>query len=109
MDDDGLLEDEQDLEEDDHPVVKKPGQMKLKSGPDWALEEEADRWLAEARRELNDPEDRDYFTKDQLNLRSSREITNSSGVCDEALVRGLFKRSYNPNFGQRPKKVRKEE
>lgn len=77
--------------------------MRLKNGVDFALEEEADRLLAENRKSISViSEKRDYLTKDQLQLRAQREITNQTGVCDESIVRGLFRKAYNPNFGKRP-------
>lgn len=77
--------------------------MRLKSGVDFALEEEADRLLAESRKGVTAlSEKRDYLTKDQLQLRAQREITNRTGVCDESIIRGSFRKAYNPQFGQRP-------
>lgn len=81
--------------------------MRLRSGVDYIVEEEADRLLAEGRRGITAlSEKRDYLTADQLRLRASREIANSTGVCDESLVSGIFRRCYNPMFGKRPGKHR---
>lgn len=80
-----------------------PRPLRLRSGTDYALEEQADALLAESRRGVTALSDkRDYLTHDQLRLRLSREVYNTTGVSDESLAHGLFNRCYNPDFGQRP-------
>jgi hypothetical protein len=78
--------------------------LRLKNGEDHVIEEEAAAWLARGREGVTRLEDkRDYLTRDQLQLRAQREILNSTGFCDESLMSGLFRRTYNPNYGARPK------
>ena len=78
--------------------------LNLKSGVDFSLEEEADQWLARSREGITAlSEKRDFLTRDQLQLRASREVLNQNGFPDESLMSGLFRRSYNPNFGHRPR------
>lgn len=74
--------------------------MQLKSGTDYALEQQADEFLAQHR---GDGEV-DYLSADQLELRAKREISNSLGVADASLVAGLYRRAYNPLAGTRPGK-----
>lgn len=80
-----------------------PRLLSLKSGVDYSLEEEADRWLAKSREGVTAlSEKRDYLTRDQLALRASREVLNQNGFSDEALMSGMFRRCFNPLFGHRP-------
>lgn len=77
--------------------------LSLKIGEDRLLEEMAAAILAKGREGITALCDkRDYLTADQLALRASREVSNSTGFSDESLMRGLFKRSFNPQFGKRP-------
>lgn len=79
--------------------------LRLKSGEDYKLEEQAAALLAQGRIGITALCDkRDYLTRDQLDLRAQKEVLNSHGVAEEALYPGLFRRSYNPLFGQRPKR-----
>lgn len=95
----------------DSPGYLEPPQvLSMRSGPNHKVEEEADRWLAKSREGVTAlSEKRDYLTHDQLMLRSSREILNINGVPDANLVSGLFRRSYNPLAGHRPKKSQTDE
>ena len=81
-----------------------PRILPLRSGVDYSVEDEADRWLADARR-AGDGDDC-YLSKDQMNLRRAREVYNHHGQSDAALVAGLFRRCFNPQFGQRPGRSR---
>lgn len=81
-----------------------PRYLSTKSGTNYKLEEEADKLLATSREGVTALSDkRDYLTNDQLALRASKEILNSQGVPDASLVSGLFRRTYNPLSGQRPR------
>jgi hypothetical protein len=87
-----------------------PKPMRLRSGEDHSLEEEAAAWLAKSREGVTALCDkRDYLTRDQLMLRWSKEITNSTGVVEESLSPGLFRRVYNPLAGHRPRRANSEE
>lgn len=88
----------------------KPRPLRLKSGEDHALEEVAAAWLAKSREGVTALCDkRDYLTKDQLQLRWQKEVLNSQGVAEESLSPGLFRRTYNPLAGQRPRRFNSEE
>lgn len=87
-----------------------PSPLRLKSGEDRSLEEEAARYLAKSREGVTALSDkRDYLTHDQWVLRSQREIPNGRGVADESLYTGLFRRAYNPLAGQRPRSPKTDE
>jgi hypothetical protein len=91
----------------DYNYLQPPSPMRLQPGVNFALEEEADKWLAIAREGVTALGDkRDYLTRDQLQLRASREVLNHNGVSDEALFSGIFRRSHNPLLGHRPSKRR---
>ena len=78
--------------------------LSLKTGVDFTVEEEADRWLARSREGVTAlSEKRDFLTRDQLQLRASREVLNQNGFPDESLMSGFFRRAYNPYFGHRPR------
>lgn len=80
-----------------------PQVLRLKSGEDRALEMQAAAWLAKGREGVTALSDkRDWLSHDQLMLRYQREVSNSHGFCDESLIRGMFKRTFNPTFGHRP-------
>lgn len=80
-----------------------PQVLNLKSGEDSSLEDEAAAWLAKGRQGVTAlSEKRDYLTVDQLQLRYRREVSNHTGVCDESLMSGMFRRTYNPLAGSRP-------
>ncbi len=81
---------------------EKKKKMSLRNGVDWKLEEDADRLLADGRR--NDPVSKtDYLSKEQLALRRSKEVLNGNGVPDASLFSGMYRRCFNPLFGQRSK------
>jgi hypothetical protein len=83
---------------------KKPSKskiMSLRSGIDYRLEEEAEKWLAKGRAEGDRG---DYLSQDQLDLRQKREISNQLGVADASLVAGIYRRAHNPQMGHRPGK-----
>lgn len=77
--------------------------MRLKNGVDFSIEQQADRWLAKGREGVTALCDkRDYLTKDQLQLRYSKEVFNINGIPDEALFRGVSGRVHNPLAHSRP-------
>jgi hypothetical protein len=77
--------------------------MRVRPGVNFALEEEADKWLATAREGVTALSDKhDYLTRDQLKLRADREVLNHNGVSDEALFSGIFRRAHNPLKNTRP-------
>lgn len=73
----------------------------LRSGDGNAVEEETEKYLAAARRK-NPKESTEYLSRDQLLLRRLKEVYNVNGIPDAHLMSGLYKRSYNPLFGNRP-------
>lgn len=79
---------------------------KLYCGIAPSLEEEANRWLAEARKGVTNHSDKqDYLSEEQLQMRYSREVYNENGFPDRAIVSGLYRRVYNPFIGKRPSKL----
>jgi hypothetical protein len=85
--------------------------MSLRSGDKNQTEEDAERLLAASRREqvaMCDPDDV-YLSREQMILRRSREVFNMHGVPDASLVRGIYRRTYNPLFGQRPSGAHKSD
>jgi hypothetical protein len=79
--------------------------LHLKSGTDYAVEENADKLLAATRKGVTAlREKRDWLSRDQLQLVASKEVLNANGFSDEALMSGLFRRAYNPLAGHRPTK-----
>lgn len=94
-----MIEDTDEDESDDGPQM-----MSLKSGIDYRLEEDADRWLAESRRGVTSMSAKtDYLSKEQLALRQSKEVLNHHGMADSSLFSGMYRRAFNPLSGQRPK------
>jgi hypothetical protein len=90
-----------DSDDEDRTV---PRTLSLRSGVDYHLEEDADRWLAESRRGVTSMSAKtDYLSKEQLALRQSKEVMNHHGVSDSALFSGMYRRAFNPQAGQRPK------
>lgn len=78
----------------------------MKIGTDYALEEAANALLREGRRGVTAlSAKRDYLTDEQLALRQSREVLNITGVADESLYSGLYRRAFNPLAGKRPKRL----
>jgi hypothetical protein len=63
----------------------------------YKLEERADELLAANRDGTNE-----ILSQDQLDLRARREISNSLGVADASLVKGMYRRVHNPLTGSRP-------
>lgn len=83
----------------------------LRSGDKNPIEEDAEKLLAAGRRKAlaADPESvekNDYLSREQLTLRRNKEVYSTTGAPDASLVRGLYKRSYNPEFGNRPGRAR---
>mgnify|MGYP003432358083 CR=1 FL=1 len=77
--------------------------LNLRSGEDFSVEEEANRWLARSREVITRLcVKRDGLSYAQLQLRRSREVFNRNGIADEELMSGLFRRAYNPMSNSRP-------
>lgn len=74
-------------------------------GVDWELEEEADRILADYRRENPIISQEEYLvlSKGQMDRRSQKEILNKQSYPEAHLYSGLYRRAYNPHFGKRPR------
>lgn len=84
--------------------IEPPKPLRLKSGTDFQLEDDADKLLAEGRRGLTSIQDKtDYLSREQLALRRSKETYNMHGVPDASLYSGMYRRSFNPLAGRRPK------
>jgi hypothetical protein len=91
-------------DDEDTPERMIPRPLSMRMGTDYKLEEEADRWLAESRRGVTSMSAKtDYLSKEQLALRQSKEVMNHHGVSDSALFSGMYRRAFNPHYGQRPK------
>lgn len=96
------------MDSDSHSQSEKYDGRKLlskTSGTDWELEEEADRILADYRREHPIISEEEYLvlSKGQMDRRSQKEILNKHSYPEAHLYSGLYKRVYNPNFGKRPR------
>lgn len=77
--------------------------IRLRSGDDYKCEEAAAVILAKSREGITAlSEKRDFLTADQLKLRYQKEVPNQNGFSDESLMSGMFRREYNPLFGNRP-------
>lgn len=74
-------------------------------GTYWELEEEADRILADYRREHPIISEEEYLvlSKGQMDRRSQKEILNKQAYPEAHLYSGLYRRAYNPQFGKRPR------
>ena len=74
-------------------------------GTSWELEEEADRLLANYRREHPIISEEEYLvlSKGQMDRRSQKEILNKQSHPEAYLYSGLYRRAYNPNIGKRPR------
>lgn len=74
-------------------------------GTDWDLEEEADRILADYRREHPIISEEEYLvlSKGQMDRRAQKEILNKQSFPEAHLYSGLYRRAYNPNIGKRPR------
>lgn len=87
----------------DSNYLDPPATLRLRSGEAYDIEEAADLLLAQGRKGVTALRDkRDYLTTDQLKNRAQKEVLNHTGICDESLMSGLFRRSYNPLAGSRP-------
>lgn len=94
------------LDEPTHlDVVDLPSTTRVyvRDGVDYGLEERADQFLASGRRENRDSDPRDWLTREQLALRRAKETYSPNGMPDSRLVRGIYRRAFNPLAGQRPK------
>lgn len=89
-------------------TIADPSILPLRNGVDYSVEDDTEKLLATDRRELRGQGvDVDYLTTDQLLLRRLRELTGPYGTPDPALSKGgMYRRTFNPNFGQRPVKLR---
>lgn len=72
-------------------------------GVDPYLEEQADRILAEDRKNqaAEGNSENDYLTEGQIESRRQREVYNKNGFPEGQLYNGLFRRAYNPMIGKR--------
>jgi hypothetical protein len=87
----------------DGEYLEPPAVLRLISGKNESIEDEANRLLARSREGITAlSEKRDFLSPDQLALRSAREVGNRNGFADESLKVGMFRRAFNPLFGQRP-------
>jgi hypothetical protein len=75
--------------------------LPLRSGDKNAIEEDTNKLIADDRR-ANPHTETDILSGEQYMLRRSREVFNINGVPDASLVSGLYRRAYNPQYGQRP-------
>ena len=83
-------------------IVKPPAPLSLRSGENHAIEQDAEKTLANGRRNQATPDKTDYLSKEQMILRQSKEVFNEKGMPDAHLMRGLYKRSFNLLAGKRP-------
>lgn len=87
-----------------------PTLLNLRSGEDHAVEDDAEKRLADGRRaSLISDTDTDlthYLSREQVILRQSKEVLNVHGVPDGRLMRGLYRRVHNPEAGGRPNGMR---
>lgn len=100
---DQQIEEERQLEaqrlaESAAPVNSRP--LPLRTGDKNAVEEDANKLIADDRR-ANPGAETDILSGEQYMLRRSREVYNLNGVPDASLVSGLYRRAYNPLYGQR--------
>jgi hypothetical protein len=79
----------------------KSSPLVLRSGDQNSIEEEAGKILARDRRQFGVG---DYLSEEQMTLRLRKEVYSTNGMPDSSLVSGLYKRCYNPEFGNRPNK-----
>lgn len=70
------------------------------------LDDEASGILAADRRGGAGEASSHYLSREQYVLRRGKEVFNQTGTPDSSIVRGIYKRSYNPEFGHRPGKGR---
>lgn len=77
--------------------------MRLRSGDDLAVEEQANEMLVSSRRKEGKFADRrEWLTTEQIMLRQHKEVYNQNGFPDVSLVSGMYRRVHNPNAGNRP-------
>ncbi len=82
-------------------VESKP--LRLRSGEDLSIEEQANEILVNSRRrEGKNADRREWLTTEQILLRQHKEVYNQNGFPDAALVSGMYKRTHNPLHGNRP-------
>ena len=82
---------------------KEPRPMRLRSGEDLLVEEQANEILVNNRRQEGKNADRrEWLTAEQILLRQHKEVYNQNGFPDASLVSGIYKRAHNPNAGNRP-------
>lgn len=75
----------------------------VRMGTDYELEAQANEILRKSREGVTKlSEKKDYLTEEQLNLRQEREVPNGHGFPEAHIIRGLYRREYNPLFGKRP-------
>jgi hypothetical protein len=87
-----------------------PRPMRLRSGEDHLAEEQANEILVNSRRQEGKNADRrEWLTTEQILLRQHKEVYNQNGFPDSSLVSGMYKRTHNPNAGNRPGKNGKSE
>lgn len=88
-----------------------PGRsMRLRSGEDMSIEEQANEMLVNSRRREGKFADRrEWLTTEQIMLRQHKEVYNQNGFPDVSLVSGMYRRAHNPNAGNRPGKHKSEE
>lgn len=85
------------------PLRLRTGGDSYSPGPKNQHEEASERILADGRRGVKSmAEKTDYLTNEQYRLRWGKEVFNSNGVPDASLMSGLYRRAYNPEFGNRP-------
>ena len=87
--------------DDADDVESKP--LRLRSGEDLSIEEQANEILVNSRRrEGKNADRREWLTTEQILLRQHKEVYNQNGFPDAALVSGMYKRIHNPLLGNRP-------
>lgn len=90
------------------PPDSKP--LRLRSGEDLSIEEQANEILINSRRQEGKNADRrEWLTTEQILLRQHKEVYNQNGFPDSALVSGMYKRIHNPLLGNRPSRNSKGE
>jgi hypothetical protein len=85
-----------------------PCVLSLRSGESHAVEDDAEKRLADGRRTTSQTMDERtyYLSREQVALRQSKEVLNMHGVPDGRLMQGLYRRAYNPEAGNRPHGMR---
>lgn len=84
--------------------------MRLRSGDNLSVEEQANEMLVSSRRREGKFADRrEWLTTEQIMLRQHKEVYNQNGFPDVSLVSGMYRRVHNPLSGSRPGKHKGEE